>query len=244
MAGFNDFLKDSGQAMTPVDTATPQGQLKAPHRGELSRHGVMPKADELPENERQFVNDIRDLDTYDKVQLVNSYVNGRIKFEEQAAGTAHDTRSFQDIIKDPRGDCDDYAYSKAVLLHHAGVEDVHIAGVDIQFQFEQGRTATFAHAVTMAGTGDGKYYAMDNLVEEPYEVGRDMRSVQNNLTLPENADYGPAKAQIHKVLGVSSIAADGSEQYFAPEEPKPTPLKPPEPAGPEPMRYNAPGLTM
>lgn len=240
MTTFSDFLNEAQEPVSTIDTSTPQGALNAPHRTELSRNGKIPKVEELPENDRQFVSDIRDLETYDKIQLVNSYVNGRIQFEEQAYGTPQDTRSYQDIMKSPKGDCDDYAYSKAVLLHHAGVENVNVVGVDMQFHFNEGKSAIFAHAITVAGTPDGQYYAMDNLVEEPYEVGADLRSTQKNLHLPDNADNGPAHAEIHKVLGVSSIDAQGREQYYAPEAPKPQPPKP-EPQEPErqPIRYDA-----
>lgn len=243
MTAFPDFLKDAGAPVSAVDTATPRGASQAPHRAELSRHGQIPGREELSENDRQFVSDIRDLETYDKIQLVNAYVNGRIQFEEQAYGAPQDTRGYNEIMKTPKGDCDDYAYAKAVLLHHAGVENVNVVGVDMQFHFNEGKSATFAHAFTVAGTPDGKYYALDNLVEEPYEIGRDLRSAQDNLHLPDNADNGPARAEIHKVLGVSSLDQDGREQYYAPAELKPESPKPPE-QQPQPFRPSAMGLNM
>lgn len=228
MGSFTNFLNEAGQKVEPLDNADEPPVGVKSYRAELSRNGTVPPLSELSENDRQFVEDIRGLETYDKLHLVNDYVNGRLAFKEQAYGTPGDTRNFSEIMKSGSADCDDYAYSKAVMLHHAGVDNVNIVGAEVQYHFEKGSSGIDAHALAVVELPEGGFYAMDNLVSEPYQLDQNLRSAKGDLALPDNEKDGPASLQVHKVLGVSTLSANGQEQYHVPvpeslnpETPKP-----------------------
>lgn len=216
MSSFTSFLNEVGQKVVPLDNHDEPPIGVNSYRAELSRNGAVLPFNELSPNDRQFIEDIRGLDIYGRLHLVNGYINSRLSFKEQDYGTPDDTRNFSEIMASGSADCDDYAYVKAVMLHHAGVGDVSIVGAKVQYHFDEGSSGISSHALTVVELPEGGFYVMDNLVSEPYQLDSDLCSSKGDLVLPDNKQDGQASMEIHKILGISTLSANGQERYYAP----------------------------
>lgn len=215
---FQDFINATKLRVQMVPEQDMNKLASAPYRREQTRNGVVPGIKDLPKSVQYFLSSINGYDPYKKAESINNYINKKIKYEEQPENTPEDVKSFNQIIKSGKGDCDDYAYSKAVLLKNAGFDDVYILGAQVRYTVTAGSSSPDPHTLTIVKLKD-EFYALDSVAGDIYALDRDLRSKRSDLELPftpENKAQGGASVQITRILGLSDLSTNNKEYYWAP----------------------------
>lgn len=178
-------------------------------------HNMAPqtKVKSYPQFVTDFLDSIKNLSPTEKIHLINHFVNTSIQFKDQESCTPEDTKPAANIFHEGEGDCDDFAFAKAELLHKAGLEDVYTVAATVKYHFKEGSSGAERHSITVTrNPDDGQFYILDNLTEEPYKIAKDgFASDADNLKLPDNQADGDASMEVIDVTAVAKFSNKGGE---------------------------------
>ncbi len=109
-------------------------------------------------NAGAFAGSIRGQDVLAKLEAVNGYVNGRVRFVDDRVqfGVADRWQAPSDTLARGRGDCEDFALAKRAMLRAAGVPDKDLYLVVLK---DLSRRADHAVLVVRAA---GRFLVLDN----------------------------------------------------------------------------------
>ena len=115
------------------------------------------------------------LDTFGKIAMINSYVNGQVRFVDdwRQYGRGDRWTSARETLQRRRGDCEDYAIAKMQLLRAAG-----IPSEDLFLVLVRDLVRRADHAVLVVRAGD-RTLLLDNGTDKVFdtEAVRDYRPV-------------------------------------------------------------------
>ena len=105
-----------------------------------------------------YARSLRRLDTVDRLETVNRYVNNRVRFVDDQVqyGRADVWQAASDTLRRGRGDCEDFAIAKLQMLRRAGVSDR-----DLYLVIVKDLVSRADHAVLVARAA-GRMYVLDN----------------------------------------------------------------------------------
>ncbi len=160
---FERLDKVNGEERPPVHSLPPNFQEAINQTKEIG---------DLPQPFLDTLDDLRDLDDYDKLSIIHSFALDYMKYEEP--GSDEQLAGISDIIKnDGHGDCDDYASLEISLLRYAGFdkEDIAFLTSRSNFKAENGAEITGKHAVAIVGD-----YVLDLNLKDPAILHTDTMS--------------------------------------------------------------------
>lgn len=130
----------------------------------------------------RFASALKRFSPVEKLQLVDSYVNDRVQYEddERRFGRPDVWSSANETLRSGRGDCEDYAIAKLQLLRGAGVPDR-----DLYLVILHDLVRRSDHAVLVVRAA-GHMYVLDNGTDELLD-SRDISDYRPVLTF---ASYG------------------------------------------------------
>ena len=142
---------------------TQGGQYNAPKRNkeELVK---------LPDIVQQKIREIYDASTIEeKAAIAHSFSQAYITPELQYGGNLGQERtiSFLELAKDPRGDCDDFAFFTQELLVYAGVPPEKILDVTglMKYSYDTTMIETGHAFLVVEDSENGNFYLLDNNLE-------------------------------------------------------------------------------
>ena len=105
-----------------------------------------------------YARSLRRLDTVDRLETVNRYVNNRVRFVDDQVqyGRADVWQAASDTLRRGRGDCEDFAIAKLQMLRSAGVSDR-----DLYLVIVKDLVSRADHAVLVVRAA-GRMYVLDN----------------------------------------------------------------------------------
>lgn len=143
-------------------------------RGENSanhRNVQLGDVENLPQAVQSIVTTIRNADSIgEKAAIAHSFSQAYIKDELQFGGSLGKERkvSFEELAKDPRGDCDDHMQFMSGLLVYGGVNprDIFMLGGMVNYQGNEINLKT-GHAFVVVRSGDEYILLDNNLTDTP-----------------------------------------------------------------------------
>ena len=144
----------------------------------------------------RYAESLRGLDTLDRLEAVNRYVNRRVEFTEDrvAFGRGDVWSTADETLRRGRGDCEDYAIAKLQMLRRAGVPSRDLYLVILR---DLARRAD--HAVLVA-RAEGRMLLLDNGTDKVLETSS-VSDYRPMLTFASTGEwthgYRIAKPQIY-----------------------------------------------
>ena len=130
----------------------------------------LPAKESLPDNIKSFLSSIEGLPRAEQAALTNDFVNGYLKYDlppiDQDA-----YRTFEELLQNPVGDCDDYSIFSASLLVYVGtpLQDIIFIGGFVQYELG-GHTIPALHAFASLKGDNGKLYVLDQNLSGAPEI--------------------------------------------------------------------------
>lgn len=145
---------------------------------DLSSLQKLPDQSTLPQFIQDFLKHVEDLDDIDKIRAIHNFTLQNVDYIDQSCG--QDTLNPDKFFKNEKqyGDCDDFAFYNAALMHYAGIKNVGLVGANIKDTFSNGYTDNgTGHAVAVTKIGDQLYILDQNYVEPiPVKDGKSMKA--------------------------------------------------------------------
>lgn len=156
----------------------------------------VPPFNALPLNYQEFLQNIQDLPAPEKMALIHDFVVGQMKYK--LGLDESQMRTVSDIIKNPIGDCDDYAQLTMGMLYLAGFNPDKVYNVSGDYSLNTGGTSKDTVHAVAALEYEGQVYVFDMNVMRPFvldgsgEQNVDVRFLRgSSVTIPGSWSMKP-----------------------------------------------------